>query len=103
MKIIKNTINMQNSTNPPIEEEVDNLVIQPLPDPRRDMFKDYPDVIGVEELCKMLGGIGKNLCYQILRERRIPHIRVGRTIKIAKPDVINYVLNIESDDEFFKE
>lgn len=71
-------------------------------DPRREMFKNYPDVVGVEGLCDMLGGIGKNLGYQLLRERKIPHIRVGRTIKIAKPDIINFVLNIESNDEFFK-
>ena len=72
-------------------------------DPRREIFMDFPDVVGVEGLCKMLGGIGKNLGYQLLREKKIPHIRVGRTIKIAKPDIINFVLNIESDDEFFKE
>ena len=72
-------------------------------DPRREIFMDFPDVVGVEGLCEMLGGIGKNLGYQLLREKKIPHIRVGRTIKIAKPDIINFVLNIESDDEFFKE
>lgn len=69
---------------------------------RTDMFSNYPDVVGVEELCEMLGGIGKNLCYQLLRDRKIPHIRIGRMIKIAKPDIINFILNIESDDDFFK-
>ena len=71
--------------------------------PRTDMFSDYSDVVGVEEMCEMLGGIGKNLGYQLLRDRKIPHIRIGRTIKIAKPDIINFVLNIEAEDEFFYE
>lgn len=95
--------NMQNLHEPSSEHNTENTVCCDQYDPRREMFKDFPDVVGVEGLCQMLGGIGKNLGYQLLRERKIPHIRVGRTIKIAKPDIINFVLNIESDDEFFKD
>lgn len=102
MKNEKNTKNMQENTSlSNIGEE--NATIEVKSNPRREMFKDFPDVVGVEGLCQMLGGIGKNLGYQLLRERKVPHIRVGRTIKIAKPDIINFVLNIESDDEFFKD
>ncbi len=101
MKTEKNTRNMQeNTVVGNIAEESTTAEIRI--DPRREIFKDFPDVVGVEGLCEMLGGIGKNLGYQLLREKKIPHIRVGRTIKIAKPDIINFVLNIESDDEFFK-
>lgn len=102
MKNEKNTRNMQENT---VEGNIaeENTASNARIDPRREIFKDFPDVVGVEGLCEMLGGIGKNLGYQLLREKKIPHIRVGRTIKIAKPDIINFVLNIESDDEFFKD
>jgi len=55
------------------------------------MFEEYPDVVGIEDLCKMLG-IGQKLTYRILRENKIPSLRIGREYKIAKIDVINFIL-----------
>lgn len=61
---------------------------------RTDLFRDYPDVVNVKQLCEMLGGIGKNTGYRLLRERQIPSVLIGREYKVAKPDVIRFVLNI---------
>lgn len=69
---------------------------------RTDLFREYPDVVGVDQLCVMLGGISRKLATRLLRERKIPYIRIGREYKVAKPDVIAYVLNQPIDDEFFK-
>jgi len=55
------------------------------------MFSQYPDVLGVDDLCAMLGGISSKLAYRLLREKKIQSIRIGREYKIAKVDVIAYV------------
>lgn len=52
----------------------------------------HPDVVGTDELCDMLGGISRKLVYRILQEGQIPSLRIGRSYKIAKADVIAYVL-----------
>lgn len=57
----------------------------------RSMFTGYPDVIGVDELCQMLGGVSKKLAYQILRQNAIEHLKIGRTYKIPKINVIRYL------------
>jgi hypothetical protein len=36
-------------------------------DAYRVMFTDYPDVVGIKQLCEMLGGISTKTCYKILR------------------------------------
>mgnify|MGYP002528532662 CR=1 FL=1 len=57
------------------------------------MFDEYPDVVGINELCIMLGRSSKKLAYRYLRNKSIPSIRIGREYKIAKADVIKFVLN----------
>lgn len=61
------------------------------------MFKDYPDVVGVKELSSMLGMCDKKI-YQLIKHGNIPTIPCGRIIKVAKINVIRYVL--ESDVTF---
>lgn len=56
------------------------------------IFAEYPDVVRTDELCEMLGGISRKLVYRILREGQIPSLRIGRSYKIAKADVVAYVL-----------
>ena len=56
------------------------------------IFAEYPDVVSTDELCEMLGGISRKLVYRILREGQIPSLRIGRSYKIAKADVVAYVL-----------
>ena len=55
-------------------------------------FAEYPDVVSTDELCEMLGGISRKLVYRILREGQISSLRIGRSYKIAKADVVAYVL-----------
>lgn len=54
------------------------------------MFKEYPDIMSVEQLAKALG-IGKNSAYALIRSRAIGCKRVGRKIIIPKSCVIDYV------------
>ncbi len=54
------------------------------------IFKEYPDIVSVEQLCKMLH-IGKNTAYNLLKSGMINTIRVGRQYRIPKKEVIKYI------------
>lgn len=55
------------------------------------MFADYPDIVGVDQLCEMLNLKYKTVC-KFVREGKIPRMPDGRKIRVAKIEVINYVL-----------
>ena len=48
------------------------------------MFEKYPDVVEVNQLREMLGGISRKLAYKLLSEKEIHSVRIGRTYKIPK-------------------
>ena len=62
---------------------------------KQSMFENYPDVVEVEDLRKMLGGISNRLAYKLLAEQEIRSVRVGRAYKIPKICVIEYLLGEE--------
>jgi excisionase family DNA binding protein len=55
------------------------------------MFEQYNDVVTIEELAEMLG-IGRNNAYLLLRNNDIKSFKNGRSWKIPKLAVIEYVL-----------
>lgn len=55
------------------------------------MFDRYPDVVNVDDLCRMLGGISKKLAYRLLQDESIQSVRIGRSYKIPKVCVIEYL------------
>ena len=57
------------------------------------MFKEYPDVVSVEQLMEMLQ-IGQTLAYRLLRSGAIPSKKAGRKYIIAKVNVIEFVCGI---------
>jgi excisionase family DNA binding protein len=57
----------------------------------RTMFREYPDIVTVKEVCQMLG-LGSKKVYRLIRSGEIQRIPCGRTIRIAKVAVIEYVL-----------
>lgn len=61
----------------------------------RDMFSKYPDVVAVNELCEMLGGISKKLTYRLLGNQEIKSVRIRREYKIPKLCVIDYLMGEE--------
>ena len=56
---------------------------------KSSMFEKYPDVVEVDDLRKMLGGISRRLAYRLLAEQEI---KVGRAYKIPKVCVIEYLM-----------
>jgi len=56
------------------------------------MFTDYPDIVNITQMRKMLGGISNTLAYRMLREKTIKSKKVGREYKIPKVNVIKYMI-----------
>ena len=64
---------------------------------KRDMFAEYPDVVNVEQLCKMLGGISRKLAYRLLASGELRSVRIGRSYRIPKLCVIEYLTGTDAD------
>ena len=56
----------------------------------QEMFVDYPDVVDVSELQSMLGNIGKQTAYELVRKGTIKAIKVGKLYRILKINVIAF-------------
>lgn len=54
------------------------------------VFRDYPDVVSVSQMSQMLG-ISEKSAYRLLKENCIEHFKVGRTYKIPKLHIFNYL------------
>ena len=71
-------------------------LIQEEPDRKTEryltMFKDYPDVVTVEHLQEILGICRKN-AYLLVKQNKIHSARVGRSYKIPKLCVVEYLLD----------
>jgi len=55
------------------------------------MFQQYPDVVTVDQLCKMID-IGRNSAYSLIKNGQIRHIRIGKKIKIQKKYIIEFLI-----------
>ena len=71
-------------------------LIQEEPDRKTErymmMFKDYPDVVSVDILQEMLGICRKN-AYPLVKQNKIHTARVGRSYKIPKLCVVEYLID----------
>lgn len=56
-----------------------------------DMYSEYPEILEVKDLCEILG-YGKKKVYQLIKEGQLKKIPCGRTIKVAKATIIDFVL-----------
>lgn len=53
-------------------------------------FDDLPLTLRVEDLMPILG-IGRNTAYGLVRSGKIRSIRIGRKIRIPKPEVLAFL------------
>lgn len=58
---------------------------------RDRLFANYPDVVNVDQMCVMLGGIGKKTAYELLKRGTIHYVKIGKSFKIPKIYVIEYL------------
>ena len=61
-----------------------------------NMYKEYPEIVGTKQICKMLN-INEKRVYELIHSGKIPRIPCSRTILVAKVFVINYVLQSAQD------
>ena len=66
-----------------------------IPKAYRTMFRDYPDVVNVEDLCKMLGGISIKSAYRLLRSGEIKSVIIGKRYRIPKIFVAEYITALQ--------
>lgn len=59
---------------------------------RERLFSEYPDVVTVKQMCTMLGGISQKTAYRILEDGDIRHLKIGKSFKIPKVCIIEYLL-----------
>lgn len=62
------------------------------------MFPDYPDIVTVAQLQKMLG-ISRQLTYKLIGDGYIPGVKIGNAFRVPKVNVINYVLSEDGRKE----
>ena len=54
------------------------------------LFRDYPDVVSISQLSQMLG-ISDKTAYRLLKGNQIPHFKIGRSYRIPKLNILNYI------------
>ena len=54
------------------------------------MFKDFPDILTIAQVAKALG-IGTKLAYALVNTNQLGAVRIGRTIKVPKFCLEEYV------------
>lgn len=62
------------------------------------LFSNYPDILNVTEMAQMLG-IGRNQAYRLIKENIIPHRDIGRQHRIAKANIIKYIMGEGEENE----
>lgn len=62
------------------------------------MFSEYPDIVTVPQMCKMLGGISLKTGYRLPKKGEIESFSIGRIYRIPKISILQYLgLNEESN------
>ena len=57
---------------------------------QQTLFEDYPDILTIEDLQKALA-IGRSMAYRLISSGAIKHWKIGKSIKIPKQFLIDYV------------
>ena len=62
-----------------------------------NLLSNYSDVLTVDQMREILG-IGKNLAYQLLIDKKIKAKKIGHNWIIAKTNLIKYILCEDTDE-----
>jgi len=60
---------------------------------QKQMFREFPDVVDVGSLSQMLG-VSKKTAYRLIADGSIGSVKVGRSYKIPKQFVVQYLVGI---------
>lgn len=64
----------------------------------RFMFKDYPDVMSIDDMCKALS-IGKKTGYYLLQTGQIKCLKIGRAYRIPKINILEYLQVVQPEEK----
>ena len=53
----------------------------------RQMFRKYPDVVTIPQVCEMLG-VSRNYAYLLVKQGKLTRLDLGRIIRVTKFSVI---------------
>ena len=53
-------------------------------------FRDYPDVLDVEQMCEILN-VSTKTGYKLLNENQIQAFKIGRAFRIPKAHLFDYL------------
>ncbi|MCD8049607.1 MAG: helix-turn-helix domain-containing protein [Clostridia bacterium] len=56
------------------------------------MLKAYPDVLRIEQVCEILGGISTKTGYKMLKSKKIDCIKVGREYRVTKLNIVDFLM-----------
>ena len=62
------------------------------------LFTEYPDVVNVEQMCEMLGGICDKTAYRLLKSGEIKSFIAGRHYRIPKLNILEYLELIDKSN-----
>lgn len=60
------------------------------------MFKEYPDLVNIKQLCCMFGNISLKTGYKLLKSNEIEHFKIGRSYLIPKCNIIDYLQKLQN-------
>lgn len=63
----------------------------------RLLFKEYPDVLDVKQVSKLLG-ISTKTVYKLINDGTLPCLKVGREFRILKATMMKYMKAFEIPD-----
>ena len=58
---------------------------------REKPLADYPDIVNIDQLREMLGGVGYKAAYRLLHDGSIRCFKIGKAFRIPKTSVIEYL------------
>ena len=61
------------------------------------ILSDYPDVMNIEDMSKALS-ISTKTGYKLIREGKVTAMKVGRTYRIPKIHLLNYLQIVNMND-----
>ena len=53
----------------------------------RQMFRKYPDVVTIPQVCEMLG-VSRNYAYLLVKQGKLTRPDLGRIVRVTKSSVI---------------
>lgn len=65
----------------------------------RQMFRKYPDVVTIPQVCEMLG-VSRNYAYLLVKQGKLTRLDLGRIVRVTKSSVIELKEKVYKIGEF---